>query len=285
MSVTNSIIKVSKSAWQWIKIHKSTIMVCGGVCLYGKALYDTGKQTYKAVRAIDEINTDRMANGEDPLTKKEAFKQGVSYYIQPGLEAIAATVLVIGGYKIAIDKLLTTSAGAKLVSDKYESLTHTIDEYFGDDVEEKDKFYSNYHRAREERIYGDGNEPIDRYSPRWSESGYSKLIGTNPNVGKERYKDFVGTNMYVTRGDIRAAIIDIRSQLKGGNDVYLSDFYDALPDGIEYPRVCNKYLWEGNMFDSGQDIDNIDIVFTPDQDSEGLFYQMTFTGTQPEYIG
>lgn len=284
MSATSSITKFVKVGWRWIKLHKSTIMVAGGCVLYGKAIYDTGKQTVKAVRAIDNINTERLANDEPMLTRKETFKEGISYYIQPGIEFVAATVLVAGGYKIAVDKFLLSSAGTKVAVDKYEDLTHAIDEYFGDDVEEKDRLYKGYHQSREDRIYGDSNEPVDRFSPAWSESGYSKMVTTHSKVGQERFKDFVGTNIMATEGDIRAAIKDIQATLMGGNDAYLSDFYDALPDSIEYPRVCTRYIWEADQFDSSRDIESIDYVISPDRDSEGLFNQITFTGPQPTYI-
>lgn len=290
MSAMNSIIKISKLTRNFIKLHKSTICVCGGIVVGGVAIVECGKATVKAVRKVDELNTERMANGEEKMTKKEVVKECAKTYVPTVALATTSTVLILYGHKCTLKQLSLATAGAKLIETEYCQLKESIEDVLGDSEHDelKGKVLDRYSQRKKEVLYGDSNNPIDNY---YSDTYVDNVLhGTSitkdkilSNTGEWRFKDEYGGEFRATRADVRYGVSEIRNMILSGMDASMVDFYNAVVDDsskVRYPEKANFFVFEA---DNLQKLQHVDARVQVSEDADGPFYMIHWS-EEPTYM-
>lgn len=282
MGLVNGVVKLGKSAYSFAKAHKTTICLVGGCVCFGAAVADSGRNTIKAVRKVDELNDIREKEGKNPLTKKEVVKECAPLYISTAGLFIAGCVGVGYAYRVKVNELASMTLFADAAKRERDALRDAINDALPgeENRETKNSIIDSYN----EKLYGDGSQPIDKVYP--SDLAYKgrRPFGHSPSV--ERYKDPYGGEWEATVSDIRYAVSEIQRQLESGWDAGLLDFYSAVSDDAKYAQNADHYIWEVNSMPQEKAysmIKNFTVNLTECSDADGLYWQLRYS-VEPDYI-
>ena len=251
------------------KAHKSTICVGFGLMAGGAALYSCAKATAKSVREIDEENAKRKENNEEPLTKKEKIQMAGKNYASTGVWTVVSFTLICCGQHMAIKDATIATAMASESDRAYEALRDSVNDILSDDKETKTKVVNKF-----DEIYGDSNQPIDRYQVGNTHyDGYTKYSGGNVT---ERFKDEYGFECKASRSIIQACR-DI-FKVEAANDIQdatLADFYYNIEryggEIISQPEHTHRIGYTTN------EICDFDYILNADYDTAGLYYSIDYS--------
>ena len=279
MSLTSNVIKLGKTAIDFVKAHKSTVCVCTGIIAGGAAIVECGHATVKSVRKVDEINANRLADCEEPLTKKEVVKECISEYVPTiGLATLSAG-LILYGHRCSLKQLSMATAGAKFLETEYNELKESIEDVLGDDEhkELKGKLFDKFTERKHEKIYGDSKQSIDLYTgERYVDEvlhGYpiSSRRSYNESSKIYRFKDKWGGEFYGTKDAVYNGVLEIRNMLLNGMEASLVDYYDAVGNNLHVPDIANKWIFSPSTINS---INQLDIRTQLHEDADGPFYRL-----------
>lgn len=282
MGLLNGVAKFGKSIYSFAKAHKTTICLAGGCACLGVAVVDSGRNTIKAVRKVEDINAIRAQELKSPLTKKEIVKECAPLYISTACWAFAGYVGIGYAYKVKVNQLASMTLFADAAKRERDALRDAIDDILPgeENRETKQKIADRY----SEKLYGDGNQPIDRFIPSENRSKGNKVFGHSPSV--ERYKDPYGGEFFATASDLRYAKLDIIRTLESGWGAGLPDFYAAVSDDADYPVNAHNYIWDINNWPQervSSMLKSFDIRREERSDIDGLYWQLSYT-IEPSYI-
>lgn len=268
-----SIKKIVAAGCTFVKAHKATICVCGGMVAGTVAIVECGKATYKSVREVDEVNADRVANGEEPLKKKEVVKLcKKNYYPTIGL-TVSGIALISFGYRLTLRELASTTAVAKAAQAGYDDLRDSINDILDDGTEEKktlkDSILNKFEdRKRDRRLYGDGPNAIDI-----CDYTYSKSSKIHPSA-QRRFKDKYGAEFESTKGDVRAAISEVKYQLSCGLASGLADFYANASDNVKSPDFVSTLEWNPDTLNQ---LNDLEVTLKLEEDADGPYYWIQYS--------
>lgn len=283
MSVMSSAIKYGNKLLKFAKAHKSSVCICGGLILTTGAVVEGCRATVKSVREIDEINAERLADGEERLTKKEVVKESIHNYFPTIGMTVAGGALIIYGHKVSLKQLSMATAGAKLLEAEYNELKESIEDVLSDDEEHKEikgKIFDKFTARKHEKLYGDSKQAIDVYTgERYVDEVLHGVKLSDRRMYSDttkvhRFKDRWGGEFYGTKDAAYNGVLEIRNMLLNGMEASLVDYYDAVGSSIHIPEIANKWIFSPVTINS---INQLDIRTALHEDADGPYYRISWT--------
>lgn len=170
----------------------------------------SGIATRKAVKKLDELKTDAVA---ESLDKKTIVKSVGKYYIPPVLSFLATTACILGAEKTNAKAIASATATAALLKRSYDKYGQAVKNVFGI---EGDK------RVKEEMARSNGESPPEEEETYYIGFGYDGYFRAKPS-------------------DIERAEYIMNKKLRQCQPVSVADFFDIV--GIEPNAICSGWGW------------------------------------------
>ena len=204
-----------------IRRNAPTIATIGSVIATGVALYLTGKATFKAVNAVNE-----MKKNEEQPTTKQILKKVVPYYIPAGIAAVTAVTLSITSNTIHVKRERMLSA-ALLASN--EALTM-------------------FREKLTEKVSGETVKQITELPMEEKEVDRKPMIEPNDYIWI--YDEFSGYKFRTTYGKLLEAEKEVNRRLNN-NDRYTCKGYVDYDDffkmmDVQPTMYIRNFCWDSS---------------------------------------
>lgn len=217
----------------------------------------------KATPKAEKIISERQAEKDEPLTKKEVVKAVWKCYIPTAALGLSAIACIIFSNAISAKRVSAATAALAGLAGTYEAYKNKVKEKCGEKV----------HEEIMNEIIVENAEDAELYSPGFS--GPISLDFDEPEEELLFYDEYSGRYFHSTIGRVIQAEYHLNRNFAISGGASLSDFYDFL--GIEHSEATDNTGWtmESGISwidfnhrkittDDGLEVHSIEMIFAPE---------------------
>ena len=247
----NTIKKIGKVSWRFIKRNLPTILTAAGVVgtIGASVLYTKGRDDYNEY--IDEAVEDH-----DDITRTDKFKAFVDAYALPICVHSASIALILMGDRMHVNRQIKIAEAYMALDASYKAYRLKSNDIYGDDASEKIDFEIAKDKMRENMDWQYGNDTVTFYD------------GWN-----DRYFE-------ASMEDVTEAIASVNNHFCRYGYAYLNTFYACIPN-LDSPTMTRDLGWTTSNV---KDYIKFDIKHVIIHDNEIYDYYPESSGFECYYI-